>query len=242
MPLGIGLKNDNANGQPLYPIRISGYAWSEPFGRETLRPTDSALIYAIALGGTGGGSAAMFSGARIRLTTDGTAAGDDVDVRMSEVMLKESQDNTHLMSGQVDIRIIFNIVSSVVGKEFFMGIIAGAAAITALPTSASSAAGVMFDDSADTNFRLIGANGATLDDNDTGIAADTAQRMLRIVWNSNTTAKLELRSGATNNFATIDATANVVLAGTNQQVHLFIQNEGAAAEIMEIRGLSLEYL
>jgi len=231
-----------ANGQPLYPIRISDYIWSEPFARETLKPTDSALIYTIALGGTGGGSGAMFSGARLRLTTDATAAGDDVDVRTSEIMLKESQDNNYPMVGNLDIRILFNLVTNATGKEFFIGIIAGGAAITALPTSASSAAGVMFDDSADTNFRLIGANGAALDDNDSGIAADTAQRMIRILWTGLTTATLELRSGATNNYSTVDFAVDVALAGSNQQIHWFIQNEGSAAESMECRGLTVQYL
>jgi len=188
----------------------------------------------------------MLNQSQLRLTTDATAAGDDVDCRMTEMTLQNVLGNVsaNLRDNYTRIRVeIAFFLGNATGSEMFCGIMQRAqGALAAIPVNTFRFAGVIFDDSVGNNWFLNGANGVTLDDNDTGVAADGTQSMVRIDWTANASQTLTLFQGT--DLRTVVG-GPVTVVGINRssgEIHFFIQNEGAAAETLTINSVSIEWL
>lgn len=219
----------------------------DEFLREALNPTNAVVLYTVTSNDSNG-TAAIQSGNLLRITTDNSAIGDDIDVRTSGFTLPRTALDTNIDSrSQLKLTIVVKIAGSTVGQECFFGIINSQAALSALPTTAAHL-GFEFNDSDDSTWQFTSANGSSQVSADTTstYTASTFYKM-EIIWTGNDSAVLNMFSGGTDLSSgfTLDGTTTVtsLQAGSLQfgmELHFFMQAEGTAAELIDIREWSLE--
>jgi len=208
------------------------------FDRETLTPTGAYTLYTVASNDSNG-TAAINNATELLLTTDSSAIGDDVDVRVSGVSMIRTPDlaipfDSEKSRAVLDIRIKLNQTAD---TEAFIGIVNQASALTALPTTASHV-GIQFDKSGDDNWTFTSANGAQVT-TDSTVAATTTAFKIRITWTGNNAATVQIFD---TDFVTVLATETVTsISSQVQHLHFFLQTEATAAKEMDIQSWSAEF-
>lgn len=212
----------------------------DEFSRNTVNPTNAVDFYTTS-SNDGNGTSAI-DGRLMTLTTDGSAIGDDVNVRIREITLHRASQSAFIDSrNTIKIEIIFNTNST--GSEGFIGVINSPGALTALPTTVRHM-GIEWDDSASANYLITSADGTTQVTTDTGIAAPVAAvRRILITWTGIDTAIIEFFSSSENGTPT--ATQTVTSLSMLNRVfvmHFFVQTESTATKTLVINEWKLNAL
>jgi len=212
------------------------------FDRETLLPTGGYTMYTVASNDSNG-TAVINLDRQLRLTTDSSAIGDDVDVRVSGVTMVRAADRGipfDESKHQIDLRIKFDMVTTA-DTECFVGVTNDSAAIAALPTTQPSF-GAFLDRSASANYFLTSGDATTQTTTDTGVAASSTPVILRALWVGDDDATLTLLTGTNLDVISATQTVTALNAQQNLQMHFFIQTEAAALKNMDIRSWSFEVI
>lgn len=229
-----------------YP-NLSGYASpsrvGDLFSRQTFQPTNQPSLYTVTAVGAGTAATAITagSGGNLVMTTGAAGAGDNVDIVFNIAPqlldLGTALANQNLKSAQKKFVCQFAL-GQTAATEMFIGVTNLPTALTAVPTVRD--AGLIYDASVGANFLFTeAANAGGAVNTDTGQAADTSVYVLTITMgasssgsignvviqllNSTTGAVIATRTNATNIFS-----PKVFL-------HWFVQTEGAAAKVLNIR-------
>jgi len=205
----------------------------DAFDRETLQPTGYPNIYTL-VSNDSNGTAVLQTSGNLRLTTDSSAIGDDVDLRMSELNYTR---NTGIPldepSSQLEYETTFRVIS-ITDSEGFIGLIgASHAALSALPTTAVHM-GMFWDVSVGANYILSSADGTTQTTTDSGVALEAGiNRAIRIIWSGANSGTIDLLLTSDRSvLATQTVTAlNNTVKFTN---HWFAQTEATAAKSLDV--------
>lgn len=205
----------------------------DEFTRADLNPTNAVAYYTTAA--TGAGTATLVANERLELVTTGVI-GDDVDVRLTNLTFQRTPRDFSFIDSRS--QLIFNIVFAAVeatATEVFIGIINATAASTGLPATARHL-GIQLDQSVSNNWFLTSADGTTQTTTNTGIAVSAGVRVrLRMVWNGDESATLELYTGTLlDTLASTQTVTALVGAANSFQLHFFIQTEALAAKTLRV--------
>lgn len=213
---------------PEAPTFFKGWSWLDDFNRAALNMTNAPEIYAV--GTTGTGSQTMINNSSVRLGTGATSLSD-ADMRTVFQITRANETDLFDARSSVVITQLIRL-TAITDVEVFVGLIDQTAAMTALP-STENMLGVVVDRSTSANFLFIESDGTTPVSTDTGVAVDTANKIVRITWNADG-AIIELlndsgevlASRTVVNVPTISASRGMVL-------HAFVSNEAAAAKNLD---------
>jgi hypothetical protein len=192
----------------------------------------------------GGGSGAIFSNAGYRLTSAGTGAGDDVDLRTSGIAFMRDPFKTGRATRSLVWQSQF-VVRDTTNAEGFIGLLETDAQLSALPTTTRHV-GVFWDISASPNYFLTSADGTTQTTTDTGVAVSTAFRKVKLNWTSLTNIVLQfITVTASTGAETVNSTQTVTAAPSSNeaglQAHWFVQTEAAATKRLDIYGWQVDW-
>lgn len=231
-PQGFTIKNFLERFYPAigYPIK-DGWI-GDFFARLSLIPTGCPTIYTETFMGAGSGA---INSSGFYLQTTAAAVGDDADLRIDHVLLRNpafTQGTIRNLTGIIDLYMTFQIpVTTLV--EGFIGITLGSnAALAALPTTAGHM-GIYWDISVGANFILSSADGTTQSTTDTTIAVDDAIHTLHIRWTGQNAAILELMD-TTNIIQGTTRTVTALNSLNTGFIHSFVQTETIAARILRL--------
>lgn len=208
--------------------------WSfiDEISRENLAQSGAIVLYTTNL--TGGGSAAMVSNSRIRLTT-GATIGDDVDIRLADNSIFRTTTWPEFDLRTIyEVDIIFRTTGTITDMEAFMGLIIGTTdAITAMPGTTVHL-GIQIDRSASANWFLTSADGGTQTTTDTGVTiASATNYRVNLVQSGTNDAVLRFYDGT--NLDTLQSTQTVTAIGTgHMKSHFFLQTEAGVIKSIDL--------
>ena len=216
---------------PDVPIYEIGGRWGDHFGRGALSQSGGYVIWNN-FGGTLGFTTGTPRGSSVRMTT-GAVIGNDSDLASDSIAAYRTMNSITTVRATIRATLV-----QTADTEVFLGLhdrtVNQAGAITALPTTARHA-GFILDASVSANWRRSTADGTTQSVTSSTTAADTSIHNFVITWTSgNVNFDIDTTDIGSN-------TANLPADTDTLAPTLFIQTEAAAAKIMDIDSVILEF-
>ncbi|MDE1767424.1 MAG: hypothetical protein KGI27_14295 [Thaumarchaeota archaeon] len=205
----------------------------DDFSRQTLSPTNAIPAYTVGVVGSGTGTATGGNHGTCLLLTTSTATNDCVSAQVSANRFKRTSQYIDLRSN-IALDVIFDCGENnvVTNYSFFIGLVATANALTAVPTTARH---MGIYGTSGGNFFLSSSDGTTQTTTDTGVAVDqNVLRRLNISWTGTNSAVISLYSGSTYSTLVKSQTATSLSSDNLYELFFFVLTNTTAAKDLEV--------